>query len=56
VTKGEADFDDVVDVLVVGSGGGLAGAYTAARERLRVALVEATDKFGGTTDRRRQCG
>ena len=38
-----------VDVLVVGSGGGVAGAYTAAREGLSVALVEATDQFGGTT-------
>ncbi|MEU1984189.1 FAD-binding protein [Nocardia sp. NPDC019395] len=43
------DFDDEVDVLVAGSGGGLAGAYTAAREGLSVAVVEATDKFGGTT-------
>lgn len=42
-------FDDEVDVLVVGSGGGVAGAYTAAREGLSVALVEATDQFGGTT-------
>ncbi|MGV0874588.1 FAD-binding protein [Mycolicibacterium sp. XJ879] len=48
----EADvvaYDQVVDVLVVGSGGGVTGAYTAAREGLSVALVEATDKFGGTT-------
>lgn len=43
------DFDEEVDVLVAGSGGGLAGAYTAAREGLSVAVVEATDKFGGTT-------
>jgi 3-oxosteroid 1-dehydrogenase len=42
-------LDDTVDVLVVGSGGGVAGAYTAAREGLSVALVEATDRFGGTT-------
>ncbi|GAA2566262.1 FAD-binding protein [Mycolicibacterium diernhoferi] len=38
-----------VDVLVAGSGGGIAGAYTAAREGLSVLLVEATDMFGGTT-------
>jgi hypothetical protein len=42
-------LDETVDVLVVGSGGGVAGAYTAAREGLSVALVEATDRFGGTT-------
>ncbi|MFW0787829.1 FAD-binding protein [Gordonia sp. CPCC 206044] len=42
-------WDDEVDVLVAGSGGALCGAYTAAREGLRVAVVEATDKFGGTT-------
>lgn len=43
------DWDELVDVIVVGSGGGITGAYTAAREGLSVALVEATDKFGGTT-------
>ncbi|WP_059019519.1 FAD-binding protein [Mycobacterium sp. M26] len=42
-------FDETVDVIVAGSGGGITGAYTAAREGLSVALVEATDKFGGTT-------
>ncbi|WP_405134200.1 FAD-binding protein [Nocardia sp. NBC_01388] len=42
-------WDEEVDVLVAGSGGGVAGAYTAAREGLTVTLVEATDKFGGTT-------
>ena len=40
--------DERVDVLVAGSGGGIAGAYTAAREGLSVTLVEATDQFGGT--------
>jgi 3-oxosteroid 1-dehydrogenase len=44
-----ADWDEQVDVVVVGSGGGITGAYTAAREGLSVALIEATDKFGGTT-------
>lgn len=43
-------WDDECDVLVVGSGaGGVTGAYTAAREGLDVTLVEATDRFGGTT-------
>ncbi|CRK50649.1 3-ketosteroid-delta-1-dehydrogenase [Rhodococcus sp. RD6.2] len=45
-----AQWNGECDVLVVGSGGGgVAGAYTAAREGLDVILVEATDKFGGTT-------
>src|SRR6202012_171393 len=44
------DFSQQHDVLVAGSGGGgVAGAYTAAREGLDVLLIEATDKFGGTT-------
>lgn len=43
-------WDETTDVLVVGSGaGGVTGAYTAAREGLGVMLVEATEKFGGTT-------
>jgi 3-oxosteroid 1-dehydrogenase len=44
------EWDAQYDVLVAGSGGGgVTGAYTAAREGLDVLLVEATDKFGGTT-------
>jgi 3-oxosteroid 1-dehydrogenase len=44
------DWSEEYDVLVTGSGGGgVTGAYTAAREGLDVLLVEATDKFGGTT-------
>lgn len=44
------DWHSECDVLVAGSGaGGLTGAYTAAREGLQVQLVEATEKFGGTT-------
>jgi succinate dehydrogenase/fumarate reductase flavoprotein subunit len=40
--------DETVDVLVAGSGGGIAGAYTAAREGFSVALVESGNCFGGT--------
>lgn len=44
------EWDAHCDVLVAGSGGGgVTGAYTAAREGLDVLLVEATDRFGGTT-------
>ncbi|CAN5820929.1 FAD-binding protein [soil metagenome] len=44
------DWHTECDVLVAGSGaGGVTGAYTAAREGLDVILIEATDKFGGTT-------
>lgn len=44
------EWDEEHDVVVAGSGaGGVTGAYTAAREGLDVLLVEATDKFGGTT-------
>ena len=44
------EWDETTDVLVAGSGaGGVTGAYTAAREGLDVILVEATERFGGTT-------
>jgi hypothetical protein len=42
-------WDHETDVLVAGSGGGLVGAYTAAREGLSVMVVEASELFGGTT-------
>lgn len=43
-------WDEECDVLVVGSGGGaLIGALRAATAGLNTILVEATDRFGGTT-------
>lgn len=46
----DENWDETVDVLVVGSGGGaLTGAYTAAREGLSTLLVEASEFYGGTT-------
>lgn len=48
--QAQRSWDEEWDVLVVGSGGGgLTGAYTAAREGLSVLLAEAADRFGGTT-------
>ena len=48
-SEGVTTWRDETDVIVAGSGGGLVGAYTAAREGLSVMVVEATDQFGGTT-------
>src|SRR6478672_4804647 len=45
-SEGVTTWDDETDVIVAGSGGGLVGAYTAAREGLSVMVVEATDQFG----------
>lgn len=43
-------FDEVVDVLVVGSGaGGLTAALTADAKGLEVLVVEKADKFGGSS-------
>ncbi|MEH3142204.1 MAG: FAD-binding protein [Mycobacterium kyogaense] len=48
--KTDRHWDAETDVVVAGSGaGGVTGAYTAAREGLDVLLVEASDRFGGTT-------
>ncbi|HYZ66917.1 MAG TPA: FAD-binding protein, partial [Mycobacterium sp.] len=47
--KADLVWDDETDVVVAGSGGGLVGVYTAAREGLSVTVVEASDQFGGTT-------
>jgi 3-oxosteroid 1-dehydrogenase len=40
---------DTFDVIVVGSGGGLVGAYVAASRGLRTLVIEKTDRVGGTT-------
>ncbi|MCU1387195.1 MAG: ksdD [Ilumatobacteraceae bacterium] len=37
------------DVIVVGSGGGLIGAYAAAARGLRTLVIEKTEHVGGTT-------
>jgi 3-oxosteroid 1-dehydrogenase len=45
-----SEWDDTTDVLVAGSGaGGVTGAYTAAREGMAVILIEASERYGGTT-------
>ncbi|WP_433526097.1 FAD-dependent oxidoreductase [Nocardia pseudovaccinii] len=41
--------EETYDVVVVGSGGGLVGAYAAASRGLRTLVIEKTDRFGGTT-------
>ncbi len=44
------EFDEVVDVVVVGSGGGaLTGAYVASSRGLQTLVIESTDFYGGTT-------
>jgi len=46
----ESQFDEVYDVVVVGSGGGaLTGAYVAAARGLDTIVLESTELFGGTT-------
>ncbi|MEU6352741.1 FAD-binding protein [Streptomyces sp. NPDC047072] len=40
--------EDTYDVIVVGSGGGLVGAYVAASRGLRTLVVEKTGAVGGT--------
>lgn len=41
--------EDRYDVVVVGSGAGLIGAYTAASRGLRTLVIEKTEYVGGTT-------
>nr|WSY48978.1 FAD-binding protein [Streptomyces sp. NBC_00886] len=40
---------DSYDVIVVGSGAGLVGAYAAAARGLRTLVIEKTEYVGGTT-------
>ncbi|MFF0011495.1 FAD-binding protein [Streptomyces sp. NPDC005374] len=42
------DNEDSYDVIVVGSGGGLVGAYVAASRGLRTLVIEKTGAVGGT--------
>nr|WP_139026136.1 FAD-binding protein [Gordonia neofelifaecis] len=50
MTTTTPEWTQEYDVIVAGSGaGGVTGTYTAAREGLSVLMVEASDKFGGTT-------
>jgi 2-polyprenyl-6-methoxyphenol hydroxylase-like FAD-dependent oxidoreductase len=46
----DTDWDDEVDLLVLGTGaGGLAAAVTAANEGLTTLVLEKTEFLGGTT-------
>lgn len=49
MTLNEDNHDETYDVIVVGSGGGLVGAYVAASRGLRTLVIEKTDLVGGTT-------
>ncbi len=44
-----SEEQDRFDVIVVGSGGGLFGAYAAARRGLRTLVIEKSEFVGGTT-------
>jgi succinate dehydrogenase/fumarate reductase flavoprotein subunit len=49
-TEAASAFDEMHDVVVVGSGaGGMAAALTAAHHRLDVIVIEKTDTIGGST-------
>ncbi|MGF7238165.1 MAG: FAD-binding protein, partial [Frankia sp.] len=43
------DYDHVTDVVVVGSGGGLCGAVTAAASGLDTLVIEKQPLVGGST-------
>mgnify|MGYP003582787892 CR=1 FL=1 len=42
-------WDEECDIIVAGSGGGLAGAFAAADAGFHTIVLESTDKFGGIT-------
>jgi len=42
-------WDEECDIIVAGSGGGLAGAFAAAEAGFHTIVLESTDKFGGIT-------
>ncbi|MEL1133687.1 FAD-dependent oxidoreductase [Desulfitobacterium sp. THU1] len=44
-----ATWDDEADVVIVGSGGGLAGAVTAAEAGMDVIVLEKMNRVGGST-------
>ena len=47
--EGEHAVEERFDVIVVGTGGGLIGAYAAASRGLRTLVIEKTEFVGGTT-------
>jgi 3-oxosteroid 1-dehydrogenase len=49
INEDETAGVNTYDVIVVGSGGGLVGAYLAASRGLRTLVIEKTGKVGGTT-------
>jgi 3-oxosteroid 1-dehydrogenase len=49
VSDSAVTLEERYDVVVVGSGGGLVGAYIAASRGLRTLVIEKTEFVGGTT-------
>ncbi|SQE00491.1 3-oxosteroid 1-dehydrogenase [Parafrankia sp. Ea1.12] len=49
MSKSDASYDHAVDVVVVGSGGGLCGAVAAAASGLDTLVIEKQSMIGGST-------
>ncbi|MCK9930835.1 FAD-binding protein, partial [Frankia sp. Mgl5] len=49
MSKSDASYDHAVDVVVVGSGGGLCGAVAAAASGLDTLVIEKQPMIGGST-------